>query len=77
MLWYLNKGGKLAVARVRTGLTDGQMTEIQPRDTTAVTGGMQVIVGVTNGAQSTTSAASATSNPLQPSGPPRRGPGGF
>src|SRR5688572_25024977 len=29
MLWYLDAQGELAVARVRTGLTDGQRTEIR------------------------------------------------
>ena len=72
ILWYLDKTGKLAVARVKTGLTDGQTTEITPRDSTAVTAGMQVIVG-TNSTPTTTS---NSANPLQPQGG-RRGPGGF
>jgi len=71
MLWYLDKTGKLAVARVKTGLTDGQTTEITPRDSTAVTAGMQVIVGANATTTSTTSASSA--NPLQPQGGGRRG----
>jgi HlyD family secretion protein len=74
LLWYVDKNGKPAVARVRTGLTDGQNTEIIPRDSTTVTAGLQVIVG-TNGTGSTTTTTSS-SNPLQPSAP-RRGPGGF
>ena len=70
MLWYLDKTGKLAVARVKTGLSDGQTTEITPRDSTVVTAGMQVIVGSTTA--STTTSTSA--NPLQPqSGGGRRG----
>jgi HlyD family secretion protein len=77
MLWYLDKTGKLAVTRVKTGLTDGQTTEITPRDSTAVQAGLQVITGTTTATASTTSASSA--NPLQPQaqrgGP--RGPGGF
>ena len=73
VLWYVDKTGKLAVARVKTGLTDGQTTEITPRDSTAVTAGLQVIVG----ANSTTATATSSANPLQPQGGGRRGPGGF
>lgn len=65
-LWYLDKTGKLAVTRVKTGLSDGQTTEITPRDSTVVTAGMQVIVGSTAAAASTTTSPSA--NPLQPQG---------
>ena len=75
ILWYLDKTGKLAVARVKTGLTDGQTTEITPRDSTAVTAGMQVIVGTNSTTASTTTPSSA--NPLQPQAGARRGPGGF
>src|SRR5205085_944557 len=76
MLWYVDKTGKPAVARVKTGLTDGQTTEINPRDSTTVQAGMQVIIGTTTATASTTSASSA--NPLQPqSGQRRGGPGGF
>jgi HlyD family secretion protein len=74
LLWYLDKNGKLAVARVKTGLSDGQTTEITPRDSTTVQPGLQVIVGTT-GATATTSSASS-GNPLQPQAP-RRGQGGF
>ena len=71
MLWYLDKTGKLAVARVKTGLTDGQTTEITPRDSTAVTAGLQVIVG--SNATATTTTTSSSANPLQPQGGGRRG----
>ncbi|HKW09139.1 MAG TPA: efflux RND transporter periplasmic adaptor subunit [Gemmatimonadaceae bacterium] len=73
MLWYLDKTGKLKVARVKTGLTDGQTTEITPRDSTTVGAGTQVIVGTTATSTSSTSASSA--NPLQPQsgGAGRRG----
>ena len=77
MLWYLDTTGKLAVARVKTGLSDGQTTEITPRDSTSTTiqPGLQVIVGA-NAASTTATASSASSgNPLQPQAP-RRGPGG-
>ena len=75
ILWYLDKTGKPAVARVKTGLSDGQTTEIIPRDSTTVTAGLQVITGTT--APSTSSSSGAGANPLQPQGGGRRGPGGF
>jgi HlyD family secretion protein len=73
LLWYLDKAGKPAVARVRTGLSDGQNTEIIPRDSSVVTAGLQVITG-TNAAAGSASTSSA--NPLAPQSQ-RRGPGGF
>jgi hypothetical protein len=76
MLWYLDKTGKLAVARVKTGLTDGQTTEIIPRDSTTVQAGQQVITGTTV-ASTSSSSSSASANPLQPQSGGRRGPGGF
>jgi HlyD family secretion protein len=69
-LWFVDSAGKLAAARVRTGLTDGQKTEIQ---SPKIRAGMQVIVGTTSGQSSSSSA----SNPFQPQGGSRRGPGGF
>jgi HlyD family secretion protein len=72
VLWYLDEDGALATARVRTGMTDGQKTEIQGRD---LAEGMRVIVGVSAG---TDAAASGSTSPFQTqtqSGPPR--PGGF
>jgi HlyD family secretion protein len=77
LLWYLDKTGKLAVARVKTGLSDGQTTEVIPRDSTLVQPGLQVIVGTTGTSTSSTS-ASSSANPLQPqAGRGGRGPGGF
>ena len=74
-LWYLDKDGKPTSARVRTGLTDGQRTEVQARDSTTVKAGLQVIVGATSGA--TAASSSASSSPFQPAGgAARRGPGG-
>ena len=77
LLWYVDKNGKLAVARVKTGLTDGQTTEITPRDSTMVEPGLQVIVGTTSPSASS-SASGGSANPLQPQAPRGgRGPGGF
>ena len=72
MLWYVDSTGQLAVAHARTGLTNGQVTEISGP---AIHEGMQVIAGVlANGAASTTQAT----NPFQSQqqGGFRR-PGGF
>ena len=43
-LWYVDKDGKLNATRVRTGLSDGQKTEVRGQ---GITEGMQVIVAVT------------------------------
>ena len=69
MLWYVGKDGKLAVARVHTGLTDGQYTEISGPNVQA---GMQIIAAVTGGSAT----ASSAQNPF--SGQQGRGGrGGF
>ena len=72
-LWYVDANGKPAMMRVRTGLSDGQSTQIMGPD---VKEGMQVIVG-TNAPTSTTTPT--TTSPFQqqrgPAGPGR--PGGF
>jgi len=57
MLWYLDGEGKLALARARTGITDGQRTQIESQQ---VREGMQIIVGA---AQS--SSAPARNSPFQ------------
>jgi HlyD family secretion protein len=75
-LYFLDPDGKLQVARVRTGISDGASTEIQGQ---RVTEGMKVIDGLA----STTTAATQrpAANPLggaQQSGGGRgRGGGGF
>ena len=71
-LWSVDASGKLKAIRVRTGLSDGQKTEVQGRDLAA---GTQVIVGATSGAQPSQSATSTS--PFQPQGGARRGPGAF
>lgn len=67
-LWYLNDKGRLASIRVRTGVTDGKVTEIRGADLKV---GMQVISGIT-------AATTTSTNPFQqqqqqpgPGGPPR------
>jgi HlyD family secretion protein len=70
-LWMLDENGELTGVRVRPGITDGQYTEISGQQ---LEEGMQAIAGIVSGA-----AASATSNPFQPSSGQsgRRPPGGF
>jgi len=70
-LWYVGANGKPAMMRVRTGLTDGQNTQVIGPD---VKEGMQVIIG-------TNSATTAAASPAAPASPfqqqRRPGPGGF
>lgn len=66
-LWTV-KGGKLAAVRVRTGLSDGQRTQVTGPGLQA---GMQVVIGTSSG-----TAAEAAANPFQQQ-QQRRGPGGF
>jgi HlyD family secretion protein len=71
-LWTVDVGGKLKAVRVRTGLSDGQKTQVEGRE---LKEGTQVIVGATSGAQSATQ--SQSTSPFQPQGGGmRRGPGG-
>jgi len=49
-LYYIDDKGELAAMPVRTGISDGQVTEIQGR---GVQVGMKVIAGVTSAAQTT------------------------
>ena len=66
MLWYLDASGKLAISRVKAGLTDGQLTEVEG---TGLKEGMQVIVGVNTPAPANNANASARSarRPAAPS----------
>lgn len=68
MLWYLDADGNVAVSRVRTGITDGQMTEVRGQ---GIEAGMNIIAGVTQ------SAESSSNNPFQNSQQSRRRFGGF
>jgi HlyD family secretion protein len=69
MLWYVDQG-KLEMARARTGISDGQRTQVESNELRA---GMQIIVGVTQSAQA------ESSNPFQApmQAGPRRPPGAF
>jgi HlyD family secretion protein len=69
-LFFLDEDGKLAVALVETGITDGQSTVIRG---SRIAEGMQIIAAVT----SSSSTSASASNPFQsqngnrPPGPPR------
>ena len=67
MLWYLEEDGSLGMTPARTGITDGQMTEVVGAK---LEPGMQIIAGVTEMADQ------GTANPFQNN---QRGfrPGGF
>ena len=69
-LWRVNASGGLSPVPVRSGLSDGQKTEVEGPE---LTDGMQVVIGTNSGGASG-AGASGTSNPLQGqqrSGPPR------
>ncbi len=67
-LWYLDEAGKLTILPVRTGISDGQNTEITGRD---IEEGMQVVVGVTQ------QEVSSQQGPFQPQGRGNRRRGGM
>jgi HlyD family secretion protein len=69
-LWMVDSAGRLDTLRVRTGLTDGQRTEVRSEQ---LTEGMRVIVGVT---QTEDGGAAASPFQTQNQSGPRR-PGGF
>lgn len=66
-LWHLDAGGRLTATAVRTGLADGQRTQVEGR---GVEAGMQVIIGTISPGEV---AASPSTNPLQPQAQ-QRGP---
>lgn len=68
-LYTREPSGKLRVIRVRTGLTDGQRTQVSGE---GVAEGMQVVIGSSGGAEAA-AAPAPTSSPLTPT---RGGPGG-
>src|SRR5688572_24387400 len=73
-LWYVDSAThRPAVMRVRTGLSDGQNTQVMGQN---VTEGMQVIIGT---ATTTAATTTTTTSPFQQQrrGPGPGGPGGF
>ena len=79
-LWTLDAAGRPTAVRVRTGLTDGQRTQVTPLRAGTLDAGAQVIVGAADGGGA---ASTKTTNPFQQqqqsgSGrPPGPRPGGF
>jgi HlyD family secretion protein len=65
-LWYLDATGKLARLRVRTGLSDGQRTQVSGD---GLREGMQVIIGSTEATTGTTGATSPFQTTRQQGGP--------
>lgn len=79
-LWYLDAKGQLGVLRVRTGLSNGQVTEIMSRDST-LKEGLKIIAGVLTGGAAAEATTSTGTNPFQQQNQQRGGfrgpPGGF
>jgi HlyD family secretion protein len=69
-LWYLDSNGKLAMARVKTGISNGTMTQVSGPE---LKPGMQVIAGSLQAQDQTSTATPFGNNSNQQ---PRRGPGG-
>lgn len=67
---YYVKDGKVATARVRTGISDGSQTEIQGAE---VAEGLEVISGLNQAS----GAQAGTTNPFQQQPQQQAGPGGF
>jgi HlyD family secretion protein len=77
-LWTVDGAGRLKSLAVRTGISDGVMTEVSGAGLEA---GMQVVAGLEK-ADAASTTASGARNPLQPQQPGgaaagRRAPGGF
>jgi HlyD family secretion protein len=70
VLWFIDPNDRLASVRVRTGLTNGQYTEIES-DSPVVREGLRVIASVV-----AVAAATSSSNPFQQAQPRGGGPGG-
>jgi HlyD family secretion protein len=70
-VWYLDSNGKLAMARVKTGISNGTMTQISGPE---LKPGMQVITGSLQAQQDQTSTATPFGNNNNQQR--RRGPGG-
>jgi HlyD family secretion protein len=60
-LYYLDANGKLAMARVKTGINDGTETEITGKD---VTEGMKVIAGTISSTQAATATTTTGASPF-------------
>ena len=65
-IWYLDANKTLHLARVQTGLSDGQKTEVTGKD---LNEGMQVVISVASADAAPATAAASSSNPFQPGRP--------
>jgi HlyD family secretion protein len=66
-IWTVGTDGKLTPVRVRTGLTDGQKTQIEGQ---GVTEGMQIVTSVSSTETASAAApAAGSTNPFQPARP--------
>jgi len=77
VLHYLDANGKLQSSKVRTGITDGIVTQVQGND---IKEGMKVIAGSLQAGSTTSTAQQTTSSPFGGSSQQQRGggrPGGF
>jgi HlyD family secretion protein len=75
-LYYLDANGKLAVARVKTGINDGSTTEVTGK---TITEGMKVIAGTITPTTTTAATSTAPASPFQggqQQGGAQRGGGG-
>jgi HlyD family secretion protein len=75
-LYYLDANGKLAVARVKTGINDGSTTEITGK---TIKEGMKVIAGTVSPTATTAQTSTAPASPIQggqQQGGAQRGGGG-
>lgn len=77
-VWYVGADGQPALARVRTGLSDGQHTVVMSRD---IKEGTQLIIGASVATASSAASTTTSTNPLQPQTQRAGGrggpPGGF
>ena len=71
VIWTLDANGKLVPHRVKTGLTDGQKTQIEGQ---GIAEGTEVVIGAGSATAATPNAAA--SSPFQQPNTQRRGPGG-
>jgi HlyD family secretion protein len=69
-LWYVGTDGQLTRLRVRAGLSDGQRTQVEG---TGLRAGLQVVVGTTQGAISSTGVGT-TASPFRTQRQPAAGP---
>ena len=75
LLWYLDADGELEAVPVRTGLSDGQSTQIEEAGPRAgvIEPGLQIIAAVTGSSQTSSSNPFQSQQQSRPPGPPGAG----